>query len=307
MTDQPSTTSTTSQTAKKAVRKPAAKKATQKPVATKAKNTTAVKKAAAKKKVAVAKGSKVKEIEGKSSVKQASVAREAEAADKKAGPIVFSLDEIEALVATREEETLVEADKIDQKKKVVAAKKKIVVDDKPIEKRVLGAASLADILGFNPADKKAATSLEQDSVPSKWKKYYKLLLDLRQHVSEEINLHTSDTLQHTSRDEGDCRLDADAGTDTFDRDFALSLVSSEQEALNEVEEAILRIKNGTYGICEITQNPISKERLTAVPFARHSIEGQAEFEKNTRRKIDTNLTGLFPDSAEMSKVVLDDE
>lgn len=294
--------------AKKPVaKKTAAKKTTKRPAAAKARKKTAVKKVAAKQEITVAKGSKVEARGSKPSVTQASVTREGAAADKKAGPIVFSLDDVEALVATRKQEPSREDRPVDEQKKVVAEKKKIVVDEQAVEKRVLGAASLADILGFNPANKKAATSLEEDAVPKKWKKYYKLLLELRQHVSEEIDLHTADTLQHTSRDESDRTLEADAGTDTFDRDFSLSLVSSEQEALNEIEEAIQRIKNGTYGICEITQQAISKERLTAVPFARHSVEGQVEFEKNTRRKIDSNITGLFPDSADMSKIIEDEE
>lgn len=242
--------------------------------------------------------------DSKPSVKKATVAREGEAANKKATPIVFSLDDVEALVATRKKEEPKEAP---VKKATPVKKKVVVVDDKPVEKRVLGAASLADILGFNPAEKKKVTSLEEDSIPKKWKKYYKLLLDLRQHVSDELDLHTSNTLQHAAKDEGDRKLESDAGTDAFDRDFALSLVSSEQDALNEVEEAILRIKEGTYGVCEVTGEAISKERLAAVPFARYSIEGQAEFEKNQRRKVDRNTGGLFADSADAPKIVTDDD
>ncbi len=269
---------------------------------------TAAKKVVAKKTASTKKPATKKAIDTKPSVKKATVAREGEAADKKATPIVFSMDDIEALVATRKKEKKPEPEKAPVKKKVVPVKKTVVVEDKPVEKRVLGAASLADILGFNPAEKKKVTSLEEDSIPKKWKKYYKLLLDLRQHVSAELDLHTSDTLQHTSRDDaGDRKLEADAGTDAFDRDFALSLVSNEQDALNEVEEAILRIKDGTYGVCEVTGEAIGKERLAAVPFARYSIEGQAEFEKNQRRKIDRNAGGLFADSADAPKIASDDD
>ena len=76
---------------------------------------------------------------------------------------------------------------------------------------------------------------------------------------------------------------ADSGPDTFDRDFALSLVSSEQEALGEIEAAIKRIKDGVYGICEISQEPIAKERLLAVPFTRYSAQAQKELERNRHR------------------------
>ena len=314
--------------AKKAVaKKPVtkAKKTVAKKPATKAKakNTVAKKPATkAKAKKTVAKKPATKPVAKKAPVKKAatnqatnpiplaknpSVAREGEAASNKATPIAFSFDDVEALVATRKKEIKSIPDEASVKKKLVPVKKKAVVEDKPVKKRVLGAASLADILGFNPAEKKKVTSLEDESIPKKWKKYYKLLLNLRQHVSDELDLHTSDTLQHASRDEGDRKLESDAGTDAFDRDFALSLVSSEQEALNEVEEAILRIKQGTYGVCEVTGKTISKDRLAAVPFARYSIEGQAEFEKNQRRKIERIAGGLFADSADAPKITSDDD
>jgi RNA polymerase-binding transcription factor DksA len=288
-------------TTKKVVKKSATKKVAKKAPAKKSAAKKVVKKTAAKKSV-------TKEITNSIPlVKNPSVAREGGATSNKATPIAFSFDDVEALVATRKKSNKSASEETTAKKIDVPVKKKAIVVDKPVEKRVLGAASLADILGFNPAEKKKVTSLEGESIPKKWKKYYKLLLDLRQHVSDELDLHTSDTLQHASRDEGDRKLESDAGTDAFDRDFALSLVSSEQEALNEVEEAIIRIKDGTYGVCEVTGKTISKERLTAVPFARYSIEGQAEFEKNQRRKIERNAGGLFADSADAPKITSDDE
>ena len=299
---------TDKKTKKTAAKKSSAKKVTKKVPAKKtAAKKTAAKKTAAKKTVAKKVAIK-KAAPKKPSVQKAAVAREGSAADKKATPIVFSLDDVEALVATRKSEKKEVVKKAPVKKKAEApVKKKVIVNDEPVEKRVLGAASLADILGFNPAEKKKVTSLEEASIPKKWKKYYKLLLDLRAHVSAELDLHTSDTLQHHSKDEGDHKLEADAGTDAFDRDFALSLVSNEQDALNEVEEAILRIKDGSYGVCEVTGEQIGKERLTAVPFARYSVEGQSEFEKNQRRKFDRTAGGLFADSADAPKIVSDDD
>jgi len=296
--------------AKTKAKKTVAKKTVAKKPATKAKAKKTVAKKPAKQvqaKKAVAKKTPNRAANPIPLAKNPSVTREGEAANNKATPIAFSFDDVEALVATRKKEIKSTPEEPSVKKKLVPVKKKAIVKDKPVKKRVLGAASLADILGFNPAEKKKVTSLEDESIPKKWKKYYKLLLDLRQHVSDELDLHTSDTLQHAPRDEGDRKLESDAGTDAFDRDFALSLVSNEQEALNEVEEAILRIKQGTYGVCEVTGKTISKERLAAVPFARYSIEGQAEFEKNQRRKIERIAGGLFADSADAPKITSDDD
>ena len=72
---------------------------------------------------------------------------------------------------------------------------------------------------------------------------------------------------------------ADAGSDAYDRDFALSLLSQEQDALYEIEEALKRLENGTYGICEISNKPIAHARLEALPFARLTVECQAQIEK----------------------------
>lgn len=75
---------------------------------------------------------------------------------------------------------------------------------------------------------------------------------------------------------------ADAGSDAYDRDFALSLLSQEQDSLYEIDEALKRIENGTYGTCEMSGKPIPQARLEALPFTRYTVECQAELEKRSR-------------------------
>ena len=75
---------------------------------------------------------------------------------------------------------------------------------------------------------------------------------------------------------------ADAGSDAYDRDFALSLLSQEQDALFEIDEALKRIAKGTYGVCEMSGKNIPKARLEARPFARFTVECQNEIEKKNR-------------------------
>jgi RNA polymerase-binding transcription factor DksA len=72
---------------------------------------------------------------------------------------------------------------------------------------------------------------------------------------------------------------ADTGTDNFDRDFALSLLSSDQDAIYEIEEALKRIERGTYGVCELTGKPIPKARLDAIPWTRFTVEAQIQLER----------------------------
>ncbi len=90
---------------------------------------------------------------------------------------------------------------------------------------------------------------------------------------------------------------ADAGTDAYDRDFALSLLAQEQDSLYEIEEALKRIQNGTYGICEMSNKRIPQARLEALPFARFTIESQQQYEKevgpNGGRRQVRSLFGLM--------------
>jgi RNA polymerase-binding transcription factor DksA len=72
---------------------------------------------------------------------------------------------------------------------------------------------------------------------------------------------------------------ADAGTDSFDRDLALSRISSEQDAVYEIDEAMMRIRRGTYGICELTSKPIERHRLEAIPWTRFSADAEKLLEK----------------------------
>jgi DnaK suppressor protein len=95
---------------------------------------------------------------------------------------------------------------------------------------------------------------------------------------------------------------ADAGSDAYDKDFALSLLSQEQDALYEIEEALKRIDAGTYGVCEMSGKEIPAARLEALPFARLTVDCQAEFERTRKfqrtRAAVTSLFGLTDSESE---------
>jgi DnaK suppressor protein len=65
---------------------------------------------------------------------------------------------------------------------------------------------------------------------------------------------------------------ADMGTDNYEQEFTLGLVQKDRDLLREINQALAKIQNGTYGICEGTGKPINKERLEYQPWARYSIE-----------------------------------
>jgi DnaK suppressor protein len=132
-------------------------------------------------------------------------------------------------------------------------------------------------------------------------KFKKLLLDLRDHLIDGVNFLATDNLKRSHRDasgelSGYSLHMADAGTDNFDREFALSLVSNEQEALYEIEEALKRLDQNTYGICGNCEKPILKARLEAVPFARLCVNCQSIIEKEGRRPVPQGP--MFTESAD---------
>lgn len=87
---------------------------------------------------------------------------------------------------------------------------------------------------------------------------------------------------------------ADAGSDAYDRDFALSLLSQEQDALYEIDEALKRIELGTYGKCEMSGKSIPRARLEAIPFARFTVECQSQLEKQSKAsRVRQSVTSLF--------------
>jgi len=108
------------------------------------------------------------------------------------------------------------------------------------------------------------------------------LLDLRDELINSMYGVTRETLRNApegSEASGSGMHQGDAGSDAYDRDFALSVLAKEQDALFEVEEALKRIQRGSYGVCEISGRKIPQARLEAIPFARLTVECQAEWEK----------------------------
>jgi RNA polymerase-binding protein DksA len=71
---------------------------------------------------------------------------------------------------------------------------------------------------------------------------------------------------------------ADLGTDTYDQDFTIGIMENEGEELKEIEEALTRINEKTYGVCEECTQPIAENRLRAVPYARFCIKCQSKNE-----------------------------
>jgi RNA polymerase-binding transcription factor DksA len=113
-------------------------------------------------------------------------------------------------------------------------------------------------------------------IKGEWQKYYQNLLELHARLRDQMSGLAKES---QSEMESYSLHMGDSGTDNFDRDFALSLLSSDQDALYEIEEALKRIEKSTYGVCELTGKPIPRARLDAIPWARFTVEAQTQLEK----------------------------
>ena len=135
-------------------------------------------------------------------------------------------------------------------------------------------ATSAAILGRPVA--KAGAGPDLKKVKPEWQKFCLHLLELREQLTKQMNGLAAESAQELA---GYSLHMADSGTDNFDRDFALSLLSSDQDAVYEIEEALKRIERKTYGVCELTGKTIPKARLEAIPWTRFTVEAQAQLER----------------------------
>ena len=165
----------------------------------------------------------------------------------------FSMSDVDRIIAERANTS--EEAVVNPCKKVEPQTNQVPV----AEKRVLKSATLSDILGFNPKKAQAVATTEPKAikVPKKWQKHYRKLVSLKEKIQK--------------------------GTDS--EDVAIDLGSNPQQILQEIDAAIHRIETGTYGICEITNEPISPERLESIPYTRYSLEGQKQMEEAKRMRL----------------------
>jgi DnaK suppressor protein len=152
--------------------------------------------------------------------------------------------------------------------------KKKVTKKTPVRNKPHTPATAAAILGRSAARNKA--NGEPKRIKPEWQKYYHRLLELREQLQRQMSGLAKESAEEIP---GYSLHMADSGTDNFDRDFALSLLSSDQDAMYEIEEALKRIEKNTYGICELTGKPIPKTRLEAIPWTRFTVQAQAQLER----------------------------
>jgi DnaK suppressor protein len=130
------------------------------------------------------------------------------------------------------------------------------------------------------AGKKSATAelpVKKEKVPTNLAKsdlqYFRnLLLEKRREILGDVGSMEMEAFKSGSNLSNMPIHMADVGTDNFEQEFTLGLIESERQILREIQEALIRVDEGTFGICQGTGKPIPRVRLEAVPWAKYRIE-----------------------------------
>ncbi|MFT7488444.1 MAG: RNA polymerase-binding transcription factor DksA, partial [Candidatus Promineifilaceae bacterium] len=279
---------------KKTVKKPAAKKPASKKAASKKKAATqkaAAKKGSPKKNAASKKGAPKKKAAAKKAIAKKTTPKNAakkppakKSASKKAAPNQAAAKKpatkkpatkkpatkkpATKKPATKKPATKKPATKKTNAKNITTVKVAPAPPAKKLPKLIIKRKSN----GAGPAN--ATTKKRVRKLTPKQLDNFKLtLVIMRDQLAGQVNSLRGDSLQR--HDEVNTSED---GTDAFERQFALNLASTEQDGIWEIDEALRRIDQGVFGVCEMTGDPIELERLRAIPFTRHSLAAQAEIE-----------------------------
>ncbi|MFP6857749.1 MAG: TraR/DksA C4-type zinc finger protein [Roseibacillus sp.] len=193
-------------------------------------------------------------------------------------------------------------------KKAPAKKAKKAAKKEAPSKKVAKKAAAVKAVPPAPPKKKAAPR-KPVKLTIFVKKQRQRLLDLKDELMDAMYGVQQETLRNGpsgGEASGSGMHQGDAGSDAYDRDFALNLLSKEQDALQEIQSALERIAEGMYGICGISGKKIPQARLEAIPFARLTVECQSKWEQENPNRKFRSVDGLgFGGAATEAAVSLD--
>lgn len=110
---------------------------------------------------------------------------------------------------------------------------------------------------------------------ARFKNRLESLRDQMMHLIRDV----SEDVKTTDQVKGYSQHQADEGTDDFNRTISIEVTSKEFDILRQIERALEKINDGTYGICDITGEEIPLARLEAIPYATMTVRAQEKFEK----------------------------
>ncbi|PIQ83321.1 MAG: hypothetical protein COV75_08140 [Candidatus Omnitrophica bacterium CG11_big_fil_rev_8_21_14_0_20_63_9] len=119
------------------------------------------------------------------------------------------------------------------------------------------------------------------------KQFRQLLITERAKLAGEIKNIAQETSKSPREASGDLSAYtvhmADMAADTYERELSMNIVSSEQELLYQIDDALKRLDEGSFGVCQQCNEPITMSRLKAVPYASHCITCQRAKEQKNKR------------------------
>ena len=104
------------------------------------------------------------------------------------------------------------------------------------------------------------------------------LEELKKQMTQFV-LGASEEVKSNDEMRGYSQHQADEGTDDFDRTINLNLTDQEMKVLKQIERALEKMDEGTYGVCDVSGDEIPLKRLEAVPYATMTVKAQEELEK----------------------------
>ncbi len=134
---------------------------------------------------------------------------------------------------------------------------------------------------------------------SEIKKFKTLLLEKRNELLGNVSYMEKDALHEDRSDLSSMPIHmADLGTDSYEQEFTLELMDSERKIITEIDQALGRIEEGTYGICQVHGEPIPKPRLEAIPWARCCVSCASLLEKRLPLREGNLNKYTFPNEAD---------
>ena len=126
--------------------------------------------------------------------------------------------------------------------------------------------------------------------PEELELFHQTLLNLRARLRGDLDQMTDEALKRNQPDASGNLSNmplhmADVGSENYDQEFTLGLIENEQATLEQINDALARIRAGSYGRCEECKAPIAKPRLQALPYTRHCIECARKLEGRESRTL----------------------
>jgi RNA polymerase-binding transcription factor len=105
----------------------------------------------------------------------------------------------------------------------------------------------------------------------------------RQSLAQRLRQEESDAVESSELSKVD-QHPAELGTETFERELELTTIIIVEAELKDIDDALRKLEQGTYGTCEACGKPIDPERLEAKPWARFCVTDQARIEQAVSRR-----------------------